>query len=200
MTILDDHTLMMTVRAGEVTNLAELFARHHVRLFNHFRRLGHGRGDAEDLVQDTFLRMLRYADSYKADGHFAAWMYGIARRISSDARVRPREASDEGIAVEPAAPARDEPHRAQAARELEQRLDRALARLSLENRELVLLSRVKDLCTDDLALLFNCSPGAVKVRLHRSLEQLRHYFEQTGGDPAGAPEMSSMRSTDRRQV
>jgi RNA polymerase sigma-70 factor (ECF subfamily) len=61
-------------------------------------------------------------------------------------------------------------------------LQRALLRLPQDSRELVLLSRVRDLGSDDLAKLFACSQSAVKVRLHRSLQLLREYFDEERQD------------------
>ena len=64
--------------------------------------------------------------------------------------------------------------------ELDVRLARALQRLPADKRELVLLSRVRQLSLADLAQLFACSVPAIKVRLHRSLRQLRDYFDEEG--------------------
>lgn len=177
MTVSDDHELMLAVRDGRINHLAELFKRHHVAVYNFFRKLGHARSDAEDLVQETFLRMLRYASGYAADGHFGAWMYRIARNVAADAWAKtPPGGEDAGELELPAGP-HVEPDAIHAQDELEALLHQALARLPHDKRELVLLSRQHLLDNTQLAALYGCSEGALKVRLHRSLEQLREHFE-----------------------
>lgn len=173
----DDHELMLAVRDGRINHLAELFKRHHVAVYNFFRKLGHARSDSEDLVQETFLRMLRYASGYAKDGHFGAWMYRIARNVAADAWSRAPQGSEDISELElPAAP-HQEPDALHAQAELEALLQQALAMLPRDKRELVLLSRQSLLDTAQLAELYGCSTGALKVRLHRSLELLREHFD-----------------------
>ncbi|HWK54599.1 MAG TPA: RNA polymerase sigma factor [Hyphomicrobiales bacterium] len=177
----DDHSLMLAVRAGATERLAVLFARHHMGLFNYFRKLGHTRSNSEDLVQEAFMRILRYAGSYQPDANFLPWLYGIARNTAHEGWKTTRHDPEPFNDETPAAPSDHEPATAQATRELERCLEHALLRLPRDKRELILLSRVRELSIADLALLFDCSPGAIKVRLHRSLEQLRIYFDQATG-------------------
>jgi RNA polymerase sigma-70 factor (ECF subfamily) len=172
-----DHELMVQTGKSSPEPLAILFDRHHVRLFNFFRKLGHSRPASEDLVQDTFLRMLRFAAGYRDTGRFMAWMYQIARHAAADAGGKhSRAPTCETELDELPGDASTDPERQHELHDTEQRLLRALQRLPPERRELVLLSRVKELTTEDLARLFDCSSAAVKVRLHRSLQQLREHF------------------------
>lgn len=176
-----DHDLIQQVAAGHPERLALLFDRYQRRLFSFFLRLGHGRSASDDLVQDTFLRMLRHAATYRGAGHFAGWMFSIARNVANDAwqqRALLEPLADELEALLPAHADHDPPALQEQAM-LEQRLQLALLRLPRDARELVLLSRVQELDNAALALLFDCSIGAVKVRLHRTLQQLRKYFDET---------------------
>ncbi len=159
--------------------MAVLFDRHHRKLFSFFVKLGHARSGSEDLVQETFLRMLRYASSFKAGARFTPWMYQIARNVAADAfKARPLEEAHDHEALEGFAQATtDGPESAHTLGELERRLERALGMLTRDKRELVLLSRVRQLSTEDLAGLFGCTANVVKVRLHRSLEELRGHFD-----------------------
>jgi RNA polymerase sigma factor (sigma-70 family) len=167
--------------------MAVLFDRHHRKLFTFFVKLGQGRSTGDDLVQESFLRMLRYAKSFRAGARFSPWMYQIARNVAADAfNARPREEPQDHETLDGLAspaenslsePATDSPEGAHSLGELEQRLQRALLMLPRDKRELVLLSRIRQLSTEDLAGLFGCSANAVKVRLHRSLEELRGHFD-----------------------
>lgn len=174
-----DHELMLQVGSGHTDRLALLFERHHRRLFGFFVRLGHSRSASEDLVQETFLRALRYAGTYRDTGAFLPWLYQVARNAASDAleRGRHERGFTEGEADKLPAGGGQEPESVLHAEELETRLRRALARLPRDKRELVLLSRVREFDTAALAQMFACSTTLVRVRLHRSLRELREYFD-----------------------
>ena len=74
-----DHELMLSVREGDIAKLGVLFERHHASLYGYFVRLTRDRFTSEDLVQLVFYRIMRFRETYREDGHFAAWMYQIAR-------------------------------------------------------------------------------------------------------------------------
>lgn len=174
-----DEELMQQVAVDGPAAFAALFDRHHRALLGFFVKLGHGRTGGEDLVQETFLRMLRYAASFRPGAQFVPWMYQIARNAAADAfHARPREeAHDHSMLDAFGVAAPDSPEHAHRTGELETRLQRALARLPRDKRELLLLSRVRQLRTEDLARLFACTPAAMRVRLHRSLDELRAHFD-----------------------
>jgi RNA polymerase sigma factor (sigma-70 family) len=188
-----DEELMHQAATRGPDAMAVLFDRHHRKLLTFFVKLGHGRVGGEDLVQETFLRMLRYASSFRPGARFMPWMYQIARNIAADTfNTRPREELHDHEALDNfggAAP--ESPESAHALGETEARLQRALLMLPREKRELVLLSRVRQLGADDLAQLLGCSTTAVKVRLHRSLEELRGHFAALEHDvPTDAKQVS----------
>jgi RNA polymerase sigma-70 factor (ECF subfamily) len=187
-----DEELMQQAAGNRQEALAVLFDRHHRKLLTFFVKLGHARAGGEDLVQETFLRMLRYAKSFRAGARFTPWMYQIARNAASDAfHARPPEELCDNETLDAMAAAPESPDATHSFRETEQRLQRALLMLPRDKRELVLLSRVRQLGSDDLAQLLGCSTTAVKVRLHRSLEELRGYFDALEND--GIPSISKAR-------
>ena len=179
-----DRELMGEVKEGDLGRLGELFERHHLRLFNFFLRLTRERSAAEDLVQEVFVRMLKYRTTFKSDAEFTPWMFRLARNAATDLwRARPKELPVEENAPEPVA---DLPHPAD---ELEQsdrrrRLAKALDRLPAEKRELLLLARFSEMRYDEIGELLGVSVGAVKVRVHRAMKDLKSAFD--GGDPLRA--------------
>lgn len=177
-----DEELIQQAAVRQQQAMAVLFDRHHRKLFTFFVKLGHARAGSEDLVQEVFVRMLRYASSFRPNARFMPWMYQIARNAAADAfNARPLEEVHDHATLEGLTHATAEgPEHAHELGELEQRLQRALGMLPRDKRELVLLSRVRQLGMEDLAGLFGCTPNAVKVRLHRSLEELRGYFDALG--------------------
>jgi RNA polymerase sigma factor (sigma-70 family) len=180
----DDEQLMVQVREGRTEMLAILFERHHVRLFNFFLRLTAERSMSEDLVQEVFLRILKYRHTYRGDSKFTTWMYQIGRNAHIDIlRSRRPEIPIDELWEQEASP---QPQPAQKA-ESEQDADllaRALERLPLQKREVLLLARFQDLKYQEIAALLACSVESVKVQVHRSLKDLRrHYLELQGGTP-----------------
>jgi RNA polymerase sigma-70 factor (ECF subfamily) len=175
-----DHELMMRVRDGRVAALGDLFDRHHERLFNFFLRLTGDRSASEDLLQDVFVRILKYRHTYRDDGDFVTWLYRLARNAGNDRFRRvgrePREVVEEaaaGVACE-----RDLPSLEVESAESVALLRSALDRLPRDKRELLLLARFQGLEYRQIGELLGCSVGAVKVRVHRAVKQLRDVYLQ----------------------
>ena len=82
--MISDNQMMEDVKTGKVEKLAVLFEKYHVQLFNFFLRLTGNRGVSEDLVQDVFMRILKYRKTYRGQSKFTVWMYQIARNAHID--------------------------------------------------------------------------------------------------------------------
>ena len=167
---------MTAVREGDLAQLGLLFERYHAPLFDFLSRLTGDRVAAEDLVQDIFVRILKYRATYRDDGSFETWLFRIARNARADYfRTRSRNeplADDAFDAPEPGpGPAR----RLEAERD-RARLKRALLALREDKRELIVLARYHGMKHERIAELLGIEVGAVKVRIHRALRELREIF------------------------
>jgi DNA-directed RNA polymerase specialized sigma24 family protein len=152
---------MLQVRNGEVEMLGVLFDRYQKPLYNFYAKMTQDRAISEDLVQEVFLRILRYRQTFRPGTAFRTWMYQIARntRLNQVRKTRP----ESPFVSEPVAcPS----------------LSDALMHLPEDKRELLVLSRFQELKYDEIARLLGCEVGAVKVRVHRALQQLRQIFLQ----------------------
>src|SRR5688572_10482640 len=69
-----DESLMRAVRDGDLAKLGPLFERHHVRLFDFLTRVTGDRNVAEDLVQEVFVRILKYRSTFRDTGSFEPWL------------------------------------------------------------------------------------------------------------------------------
>lgn len=181
-----DSELMGEVRNGDLARLGELFERHQRRLFNFFLRLTRERSVAEDLVQEVFVRMLKYRQTFRSEAEFTPWMFKLARNAATDLwRARPKELQHDPEAPEPAAKL-EHPDDTMVEDEHRRRLARALDALSPEKRELLLLARFSEMRYDEIGELLGVTVGAVKVRVHRAMKELKAAFEKLGGgDLAG---------------
>jgi RNA polymerase sigma factor (sigma-70 family) len=171
-----DEALMRAVREGDLARLGLLFDRYHVALFDFLNRMTGSRDTAEDLVQDVFLRILKYRATYRDDARFETWVFRIARNARVDYFVKrdPVEPlSDEALERADAAPGPEG--------QLEQehdsaRLQRALMSLREDRRELIVLARYRGMKHEAIAELLGVEIGTVKVRIHRALQELRETF------------------------
>jgi RNA polymerase sigma factor (sigma-70 family) len=181
-----DELLMRAVRAGDCAQLGRLFERYHAPLFDFLYRTTGDRAAAEDLVQDVFVRILKYRHTYRDDSCFETWLYRIARNTRAD-YFRRRKASpganqdaDEPVASEPD-PSQQLEQSSQAAL-----LRRALMQLPDDKRELLVLARYRGMRYEQIGALLDIEVGAVKVRVHRAMKQLRELFDQLANEGASS--------------
>jgi RNA polymerase sigma factor (sigma-70 family) len=176
-----DEAIMLQVRSGHISLLAELFERHNRQVFGFFYRMTSSRELSEDLVQDVFLRILRYRDTYQPQTSFSAWMYGIARNALIDTmrKRRPESSWDDGMPeLHSAELPVDEKLRALEETAL---LQKALASLPADKREVLILSRYQNLRYDEIGRILGCEPNAVKQRVFRAVKALSERFTHLSG-------------------
>ncbi len=170
---------MRRVREGDLGSLALLFERHHRSLFNYFVHLNGNRDLSEDLVQDVFFRMLKYRQTYQPDKSFTAWMYQIARNAQTDISRKRRFEVELGDADYAGIHPIDE----RLTRDQQVALlRRAMGRLPVEKRELLILSRFQNLKYEDIASILGVDVGTVKVRVYRAVRALGQIFFELAGE------------------
>ena len=181
MNSLTDNAIMLKVKSGDLDKMALLFQRYHRPLYGFLYRMTGQRESSEDMVQNVFYRMLRSRHTFTGDGEFKTWMYHLARNVLKDhlknagrpGSSRPVEGWDErlaeGVLVE---------EQLEKKMELEI-LRKRIAGLSPESREVLILSRYQDLKYAEIAEVLDISVGAVKVRIHRAISQLKSVYLQS---------------------
>ena len=174
----NDHELMIAVRAGEIRRLGELFERHHRPLYGFFVRLTNQPSASEDLVQIVFYRILKYRHTYRDEGKFSAWIYHLARKVAADhfRKSASTPIPSDPVDFETEADQGPAPDAKAATADDVDLMRRALARVTHEHREVLVLSRLQHLNHQEIAKLLDCSVGAVKVRAHRALKELREVY------------------------
>jgi RNA polymerase sigma-70 factor (ECF subfamily) len=185
-----DESLMLRYRDGDVRAFELLVTRHRKALFNFILRFVRDTAQAEDVTQETFLRLVKGADAYERQAKFTTWLYTIARNLCVDAsrRGKHRKAAsldapigdedgsatlldlvaDGGAAVD----------RQAQSRELAVRLRQAIEALPDEQREIFLLREVADLQFNEIANVVGCPENTVKSRMRYALEKLREALEE----------------------
>ncbi len=177
-----DNKLMEDVKNGKVEKMAVLFEKHHVSLFNFFMRLTGNRNISEDLVQEVFMRMLKYRVTYQGRSKFTLWMYQIARNAHIDYLRKKKDALPLDEQWSDPITTEDSPEEKLEGGQEVQLLRQALARLPLKKREVLILSRYQNLKYKEIAELMDCHIGTVKAHVHRAIKELgKIYFELQGG-------------------
>ena len=172
-----DAELMARVRSGDRDAFADLVDRHKDAVVNYLTRLTGNRDRAEDLAQETFLRLFRSARDYVEQGYLRAYLYRIATNLvrSEERRERrlrllmpflPREEH-----AEPAAPS------GLLHRELTREVAAAVAKLPLRYRVPLVLHEIEGWSYVDIAQEMGCREGTVKSRVHRGRQQLKAKLE-----------------------
>lgn len=189
-----DEDLMRAVRDGDLPQLGVLFDRYHVPLFDFLSRMIGNAAAAEDLVQDVFVRILKYRATYRDEGRFETWLFRIARNARADYfRTRPRSEPLGGEALERPSPGAGPARQLEEERE-RQRLRCALLRLREDKRELIVLARYRGMKLDQIAALLDVDVGTVKVRLHRAVRELRDIFLGLSDEASSCDVKTSTRS------
>jgi RNA polymerase sigma-70 factor (ECF subfamily) len=135
---------------------------------------------SEDLAQEVFFRVLKYKDTFHPGRPFLAWLYQIARNLLTDT-VRKRKF--EVLPGELEAVSDREGTDDEIARRQEIALvRRALARLPVEKREVLVLSRFQNLKYDEIAALLGCEVNTVKVRIYRAVRALAQIYGELAGE------------------
>jgi RNA polymerase sigma-70 factor (ECF subfamily) len=145
-------------------------------LHNFAMYLTRGRAEAEDLVQETYLRALRFSHRFSPGTHLRAWLFQILRNtFLTFYRLREREAplAEEGVPDWDAPMFHDAPDDDPQILEAHTDLERAMRRLPEEFRTVLLMAEVEGMPLEEVAQVMGCPVGTVKSRIFRAKERLR---------------------------
>jgi len=172
-----DADLVRRVRAGDTAAYGALVSRYRDRLGRYAVHMIGDREDAEEALQDSFVRAYRSLARCDDPARFGAWLYGIlvnrCRTTGARAARRRRMFVHDAQALDGAA------HAGQADRlDWTDAVDRALARLAPDYREAFLLKHVEDLEYEEIAELTGAGVSALKMRVKRARAQLQKYLRE----------------------
>jgi RNA polymerase sigma-70 factor (ECF subfamily) len=190
---LTDEQLMRAFQRGDARAFETLMRRHRTPVHSFLCRLTGDRARAEDLLQETFLRVVKGVAGWEPRAAVKAWLYAIARNLAADeARRRAFRATEPLDAPGPGGTPRPEPvagdpppDEAAGAARLRPLLEAALAALPEEQREVVLLREHAGLSFPEIAEATGANENTVKSRLRYALAALRARLAAAGVEPAG---------------
>jgi RNA polymerase sigma-70 factor (ECF subfamily) len=178
----EDDALMEQFCRGEEAAFESLYARHAPGVLAFLGRMVRDPALAEDLLQTTFLSVVRARGRYEPGTAVRAWIFAIAANAGRDA-LRRRRARHEDLGTEVPAEAAVQPAPVSdpgAARAVQE----ALMKLPVDQREAVVLHKMLELSFEEVATTLGISAGAAKVRAHRGYVRLREMMAPLGLEEA----------------
>ena len=193
---IEESALVTQAREGDTVAFAELVRRYEGKIFRLAQHITQNREDAEDVLQETFMKAYEHLEQFKGDSKFYTWIVRIAvnqalmklRRRKSDKSVSLDETIDTGedTVVREIAAWGEDPEQHFSREELGGILDAAIQSLEPLYRSVFVLRDIEELSTEETAEALGLSVPAVKSRLLRARLQLREkltrFFKRKGDD------------------
>lgn len=175
-----DRTLIQRAQRGDAMGMSELYARYQRRVLNYLYRFTGSREAAEDLTQETFVRVVRHLARYRPTGSVGGWIYRIAKNLALNG-IRDRKGKeelwldeprqnaegDEMTPLEIVADARPSPAQEAGRSEVEEAVQRALLQIPPVYREVVVLCDIQGCAYKEAAEILGCPIDTVASRLAR---------------------------------
>lgn len=182
-----DEALMLAFQKGETAAFEVLLKRHERGVYTFAKRHLGNRMQAEEVTQESFLRVIKASSRYRPTAGFRNYLYQIARNLCLDIlRRRSRGMEEPSVDPNPAAMVESVPNgnpgpeSRVGARQMRSALQRALDQLPPEQREVFLLKEVKDMKLQDVARVTGTNLNTVKSRLRYALAGLRERLSADG--------------------
>jgi RNA polymerase sigma-70 factor (ECF subfamily) len=192
----DEGDLVERAQRGDTSAFTELVSRYERRIFRLAKNITQSDEDAEDVLQESFLKAYQHLGGFQGQSKFYTWIVRIAvnealmklRKRKTDKTVSLDETIDTGEenVVREIAVWEDNPEQRYSQREIRELLDKAIMSLRPAFRAVFVLRDVEDLSTEETAAVLDLSVPAVKSRLLRARLQLREkltrFFKRKGDD------------------
>jgi len=185
-----DWDLVARARDGDMNAFTELVQRYERPITNFCQRMVRSREDAEDITQESFVRVHRYLQRLRPEAKFSTLLFGIARNLAlnfirdsgrrgrgvtfslTDQDMQEKTLEDESL----------RPDRSARLREIDSMIEEGMALLSPKHREVLILRELNGLDYNTIAEIVKCRKGTVKSRIARAREQLRVHLERLGAE------------------
>jgi RNA polymerase sigma-70 factor (ECF subfamily) len=190
-----DTQLMLDVKAGDQAAFQRLFDRYKKRIINYCFRFCGNSAVAEELAQETFLRVYQAAPRYRPKAKFKTWLYKIATNVSLNEVRKPiyrarmdsldQAADDNGQGSGADPIVADEcltPDALLADRERDRLIFRAMDQLPQQQRAALLLRVHETFSYRDIGLQIGCSENQVKTLIHRGRQRMKKLMDSYWGD------------------
>ncbi len=174
-----DVALVRLAREGDFGAFEILFERHRTLVYRFAYQMAGRRDDAEDIVQEAFVRAYQNLDRYRDQAKFTTWLLRIATNLCTDqVRMHNRRNALEQQEAKGAldwmtSPVNEDPVDNMDADQRKDALKRALNALPIHHKTVIVLRDIEERDYDDIASVLNCTVGGAKLRVLRARRALR---------------------------
>jgi RNA polymerase sigma-70 factor (ECF subfamily) len=177
----NDHAAIRAILAGDKEAYGALVARHASSLFRVAFRITGNEADAEEVVQETFLRAYRKLEGFESRSNFGTWIYRIAVRCALD-RIGRNKVDESRRVAEASDPEQDQvqvaddaagPERLLLSGELGALQEAAMSSLTATERTAFVLRHMEDRTTEEIAAALGIAPNAAKQAVFRAVHKMR---------------------------
>lgn len=179
--------LVARLKAGDARAFDEVYAQYHARVYAFLVRMVRRRDLAEDLLQETWMRLATHAPRLRDDTEIGAWLFTVARNLCRSYqrwRILDSERMSELTLARYRREGEGTPFETVSAGQLEQRLEAALAALAPRYREVVLLVAVERMPPAEAAAVLGLKPEALRQRLARARGMMADTLKDALDEPA----------------
>jgi RNA polymerase sigma-70 factor, ECF subfamily len=180
-----DAALMLRVKQGDAAAFEELVDKYKQPVMNLLYRTLRDATEAEDLAQNVFVQVYKFADRYRVEAKFSTWLFTIARNLGlNEIRRRSRHPAESLEAAGESTAGSETPRQFEDKRqigapeqiiqdELTAKVEQALAELPENQRTAILLFKEKEMSYDEISAILGCSLSATKSLIHRGRDTLK---------------------------
>lgn len=182
-----DWVLVQRVQAGDVNAFDELVRNYRKRIYSVIYNLTSNREDAADLTQEAFIKGFRSIHRFQGKSSFFTWIYRIAINTTLTHLKRNRfrqffsfeNIDEEGASAEilERLVSKTESDKPTLLKELQEKLNESLHKLSIKHRTVVILHEIEGLSHQEIAAITKTTEGTVRSRLHYAKQQLQNYLQ-----------------------
>lgn len=174
-----DAQLIERVRASDLSALGALFDRYYAQVFRAAVVITQDSAVAEDIAQDCFLKIHRYANRIDTSLPLAPWLYRVTVNLSYTwlSRQKKRRVSLEAVVDRLISPMWLSPDQIAEHTEMQEKVRNAVRELNFNQRVVVVLHYLNGLSLDEIAEVLECPVGTIKSRLYYARENLRRRLD-----------------------
>jgi RNA polymerase sigma-70 factor (ECF subfamily) len=165
-----DEYFMKKVKEGSTLFLSTLYDRHHAALYKYIYFIVKNENLTKDILQDTFIRIFKYKESFKDHMKFKPWLFTIARNLAyNSGKIKVDQASGE-IKED------FEEMNLWEMKEHKIHLDAALSNMDPQKRELISMQYFQHMNYEEISELLDLTVNNVRVKMHRALNELKKEY------------------------
>jgi len=181
---MDEHSLVLSAQQGDMEAFRRLFDENKRKIFAIAYRYSHNQEDAEDILQETFIKAYQALDSFHTEdkNSFTSWLYRISINSSIDLlrkhrKMRDKYFDNDDFSKMSSDDAGSDPEQQTQLQDVRNKISGVLNKLTARQRMIFILRHYQHFSTQEIAEYMSCSQGSVKKQLFRAVSAIKDHFK-----------------------